>query len=115
MILNEVSSEICQLFLIMRCRPTIRELIVATLLPLSSQPATGLSALAPAQRAGAKRLCAMARLGPRGTSAPMSGFRAIAGLHGIAKIALHYRVSLSGTRHSTSAVAALFASSPRRL
>ena len=47
------------LFLIMRCMPT-RELIVATPLPLSSQPATGLSALAPAQRAGAQRLCAMA-------------------------------------------------------
>jgi hypothetical protein len=47
------------LFLIMRCMPT-RELIVATPLPLSSQPATSLSALAPAQRAGAQRLCAMA-------------------------------------------------------
>src|SRR6201988_2164310 len=29
-------------------------------LPLFSQPATGLSALAPAQRAGAQRLCALA-------------------------------------------------------
>jgi hypothetical protein len=40
------------LFLIMRCTPTIRELIEATLLSLSSQSATSLSALAPAQRAG---------------------------------------------------------------
>ena len=46
------------LFLIMRCMPT-RELIEATPLPLSSQPATSLSALAPAQRAGAQRLCAL--------------------------------------------------------
>ena len=57
------------LFLIVRCMPTLRELIVVTALPLSSQPATGLSALAPAQRAGAQRLCAMARLGPPGMSA----------------------------------------------
>src|ERR1700752_1439596 len=35
---------------------------LATPLSLSSQPATGLSALAPAQRAGAQRLCALARL-----------------------------------------------------
>jgi hypothetical protein len=40
------------LFFIMRCTPTIRELIVATPLSLSSPSATGLSALAPAQRAG---------------------------------------------------------------
>ena len=61
------------LFLIMRCMPT-RELIVATPLPLSSQPATGLSALAPAQRAGAQRLCAMAHLEPlvRSAFAPQS-------------------------------------------
>jgi len=32
---------------------------LATPLSLSSQPATGLSALAPAQRAGAQRLCAL--------------------------------------------------------
>src|SRR5271169_967505 len=50
------------LFLIMRCTPTIRELIEATLLSLSSQSATSLSALAPAQRAGAQRLCALALL-----------------------------------------------------
>jgi hypothetical protein len=40
------------LFLIMRCTPTIRELIEATPLSLFSQLASGLSALAPAQRAG---------------------------------------------------------------
>jgi hypothetical protein len=40
------------LFLIMRSTPTIRELIVPTPLSLFSQLATGLSALAPAQRAG---------------------------------------------------------------
>jgi hypothetical protein len=34
----------------------------------SSQPASGLSALAPAQRAGAQRLRAMARLGHGATS-----------------------------------------------
>ena len=33
---------------------------LATPLSLSSQPATGLSVLAPAQRAGAQRLCALA-------------------------------------------------------
>jgi hypothetical protein len=38
------------LFSIMRCTPTIRELIVPTPLSLFSQLATGLSALAPAQR-----------------------------------------------------------------
>ena len=47
------------LFLIMRCTPTIRELIVATPLSLSSPSATGLSALAPVQLARAQRLCAM--------------------------------------------------------
>jgi len=52
------------LFLIMRCTPTIRELIEATPLSLFSQLASGLSALAPAQRAGAQRLCALARNGP---------------------------------------------------
>ena len=36
---------------------------LATPLSLSSQPATCLSALAPAQRAGAQRLCAMAQSG----------------------------------------------------
>ena len=41
------------LFLIMRCTPTIRELIEATLLSLSSQSATSLSALAP--RSGLER------------------------------------------------------------
>ena len=40
------------LFLIMRCTPTKRELIEATPLSLFSQLASGLSALAPAQRAG---------------------------------------------------------------
>jgi hypothetical protein len=50
------------LFLIMGCTPTMRELIEATPLSLSSPSATGLSALAPAQRAGAQRLRAMARL-----------------------------------------------------
>ena len=49
------------LFLIMRCTPTIRELIEATPLSPSSPSATSLSALAPAQRAGAQRLCAMAQ------------------------------------------------------
>src|SRR5215813_5488157 len=38
-------------------------------LPLSSQVATGLSALAPAQRAGAQRLRAMAQSGGPGMSA----------------------------------------------
>ena len=38
------------LFLIVRRTPTIRELIVATPLSLSSPSATGLSAHAPAQR-----------------------------------------------------------------
>ena len=53
----------------MRCTPTLRWLIVSTLplrLSPSSQPATGLSALSPAQRAGAQRLCALARNGPVG-------------------------------------------------
>jgi hypothetical protein len=50
------------LFLIMRCTPTIRELIEATPLSPSSPSATSLSALAPAQRAGAQRLCALAPL-----------------------------------------------------
>src|ERR1700675_642634 len=54
------------LFLIMRCTPTIRKLIEATPLSLSSPSATSLSALAPAQRAGAQRLCALARTGPVG-------------------------------------------------
>ncbi len=40
------------LFLIMRCTPTIRELIEATPLSPSSPSATSQSALAPAQRAG---------------------------------------------------------------
>ncbi len=44
------------LFLIVRRMPTTRELIVATPLSLSSPSATGLSAHAPAQRAGAQRL-----------------------------------------------------------
>jgi hypothetical protein len=47
---------------IMCCTPTARWLIVLTLPPpllLSSQPATGPSALAPAQRAGAQRLRAL--------------------------------------------------------
>src|SRR5690348_4044174 len=47
-------------FLILRCTPTIRELIEATPLSLSSRSATSLSVLAPAQRAGAQRLCAVA-------------------------------------------------------
>jgi hypothetical protein len=51
------------LFLIMRCTPTIRELIEATPLSPSSPSATSLSALAPAQRAGAQRLCVLARCG----------------------------------------------------
>jgi hypothetical protein len=38
---------------------------LATPLSPSSQPATGLSALAPAQRAGAQRLCALAQSGGR--------------------------------------------------
>jgi hypothetical protein len=47
------------LFLIVRRTPTIRELIVATPLSLSSPSATGLSAHAPAQRAVAQRLRAL--------------------------------------------------------
>src|ERR1700739_2238392 len=46
----------------MCCTPTLRWLVVLTLPPrlsLSSQRATGLSALAPAQRAGAPRLWAL--------------------------------------------------------
>ena len=54
------------LFLIMRCTPTIRELIEATPLSLSSPSATSLSALAPAQRAGAQRLRAMWRFSAAG-------------------------------------------------
>ena len=50
------------LFSIMRCTPKIRELIVATPLSVSSPSATGLSALAPAQRAGAQRLRALTHL-----------------------------------------------------
>src|ERR1700730_8053028 len=53
------------LFLIMRCTPTIRELIEATPLSPSSPSATSLSALAPAQRAGAQRLCALTLIGSR--------------------------------------------------
>ena len=49
------------LLLIVRRAPTIRELIVATPLSLSSPSATGLSAHAPAQRAGAQRLRALYR------------------------------------------------------
>jgi hypothetical protein len=49
------------LFLIMGCTPTMRELIEATPLSLYSPSATGLSALAPAQRAGAQRLRALTR------------------------------------------------------
>jgi hypothetical protein len=60
------------LFFIMRCTPTIRELIVATPLSLSSPSATGLSALAPAQRAGAQRLCALALSCRSGMSAGQS-------------------------------------------
>ena len=56
------------LFLIMRCTPTIRELIEATPLSLSSPSATSLSALAPAQRAGAQRLRALAPFGHGGVS-----------------------------------------------
>jgi hypothetical protein len=54
------------LFLIMRCTPTIRELIEATLLSLSSQSATSLSALAPAQRAIAQRFRALCRFSAAG-------------------------------------------------
>ena len=54
------------LFLIMRCTPTIRELIEATPLLLSSPSATNLSVLAPTQWAGAKRFCALALLRHRG-------------------------------------------------
>jgi hypothetical protein len=49
----------------MRCTPTIRELIEATPLSPSSPSAASLSALAPAQRAGAQRLCALALFGHR--------------------------------------------------
>ena len=63
------------LFLIIRCTPTIRELIVATPLSETSPSTTGLSALAPAQRAGAQRLCAMAHFGNAAMSdlSPLSG------------------------------------------
>src|SRR6202011_2476339 len=54
------------LFLIMRCTPTIRKLIEATPLSLSSPSATSLSALAPAQRAGAQRLRALCRFSDAG-------------------------------------------------
>jgi hypothetical protein len=54
------------LFMIMGRTPTMRELIEATPLSLSSPSATGLSALAPAQWAGAQRLCALAQNGSRG-------------------------------------------------
>ncbi len=57
------------LFLIVRRMPTIRELIVATPLSLSSPSATGLSAHAPAQRAGAQRLRAPGQLGGEATLA----------------------------------------------
>jgi hypothetical protein len=60
------------LFLIMRRTPTIRELIVATPLSLSSPSATGLSARAPAQRAGAQRLRATTRCCPSRTT-PWTG------------------------------------------
>src|SRR5712675_138352 len=43
----------------MRCTPTIHDL--ATPPSLSSRPDAGVSALAPAQRAGAQRLCALAQ------------------------------------------------------
>src|SRR5262249_31546807 len=48
---------------------------------LSSQPATGLSALAPAQRAGAQRLRALAQSGGPGMSAlaPLSGGKQTSG------------------------------------
>src|SRR5207244_9925173 len=49
--------------LIMRCTPNsalVDRVDVATPLSLSSRSVTSLSALAPAQRAGAQRLCALA-------------------------------------------------------
>src|ERR1700738_5618157 len=59
-VVTGVWPQMILLFLIMRCTPTIRELIEATPLSPSSPSATSLSALAPAQRAGAQRLCALA-------------------------------------------------------
>jgi hypothetical protein len=47
---ERVLAAMILLFLIVRRTPTIRELIVATPLSLSSPSATGLSAHAPAQR-----------------------------------------------------------------
>jgi hypothetical protein len=58
---ERVLAAMILLFLIMRRTPAIRELIVATPLSLSSPSATGLSAHAPAQRAGAQRLRALAQ------------------------------------------------------
>jgi hypothetical protein len=51
----------------MRCTPNsalVDRVDFATLLSMSSRSVTGLSALAPAQQAGAQRLCALAQLGP---------------------------------------------------
>ena len=55
--------QIISMCLIMRCTPNsalVDRVDVATPLSLSSRSVTSLSALAPAQRAGAQRLCAMA-------------------------------------------------------
>ena len=60
--------QIISMCLIMRrCTPNsalVDRVDVATPLSLSSRSVTGLSALAPAQQAGAQRLCALAQLGP---------------------------------------------------
>src|SRR6267142_2967170 len=55
--------QIISMCLMMRCTPNsalVDRVDFATPLSLSSRLATGLSALAPAQRAGAQRLCAVA-------------------------------------------------------
>jgi hypothetical protein len=55
--------QIISMRLIMRCTPNsalVDRVDVATPLSLSSRSVTSLSALAPAQRAGAQRLCALA-------------------------------------------------------
>jgi hypothetical protein len=65
----------------MCCTPTVRLLIVLTLPPRYRRPlkpATGLSALAPAQRAGAQRLRSLAQPGPQAVSALAPAIEAIA-------------------------------------
>src|SRR6267142_3717013 len=65
--------QIISMCLMMRCTPNsalVDRVDFATPLTLSPRSVTGLSALAPAQRAGAQRLCAMARSGGRAGALP---------------------------------------------